>query len=295
MALDTPSPAIAVEKAITDDSSYVDWPAIIAGAVLATAISVVLLTFGSAIGLSMTSPIGGEGVSLFWVAIITAAWVVWVQLSAFMAGGYVTGRLRRRKLDATEHESDVRDGAHGLLVWGTGVVFTAVLALGGFAGAVGAITSAAGNAAGAAVAAADGASDTDPFGYAVDVLFRANQPAPADTDDARAEAGRIVAQSVMTGTFTAEDRAYLAALAASRTGISQEEAEARVDAFVAQAEAVEAEARETANQARIIGVLAAFLTAAALAASAAGAYFAAGAGGNHRDKNTVIPGFGRFV
>lgn len=294
MAVETP-PSVAAEKALIDDTSYVDWPAIFGGAVLAIAISVVMLTFGSAIGLSMTSPMGGEGAPLLWVAIASAIWVIWVQLSAFMAGGYVTGRLRRRKLDATEHESDVRDGAHGLLVWATGVVVMAALALGGFAGAVGALTGAAGNAVGVAAAAVDADGDADPFGYGIDVLFRSGQPAPADTEEARAEAGRIVAQSIADGQFTADDRAYLAALASSRTGISQEEAEARVDAFVAQAEATQAQIVEAADQARIVGVLAAFLTAAALAASAAGAYFAAGMGGNHRDKNTVFPAIRRFV
>ncbi len=34
----------------TDDRSYVDWPAIVAGIALASAISIVLLAFGSAVG-----------------------------------------------------------------------------------------------------------------------------------------------------------------------------------------------------------------------------------------------------
>ncbi len=41
--------------------SYVDWAAIFAGAVLATAIS--LTTLGSGIGLSLASPFHGEGIS----------------------------------------------------------------------------------------------------------------------------------------------------------------------------------------------------------------------------------------
>lgn len=36
--------------------SFVDWSAVIAGGVLAAAIAFVLLTFGTAIGLSLTSP-----------------------------------------------------------------------------------------------------------------------------------------------------------------------------------------------------------------------------------------------
>ena len=43
--------------------SIVDWAAIIAGGLLATAISFILITFGSAIGLSLTSPYEGSGFS----------------------------------------------------------------------------------------------------------------------------------------------------------------------------------------------------------------------------------------
>src|SRR5690606_5239003 len=103
----------------------------IAGAVLASAVSLLFLTFGSAIGLTLTDAFGRSDSPLFWAAIAIALWIVWVQVSAFLAGGYVTGRLRRRHLTATEHESDVRDGLHGLLVWATGLVITALLALGG--------------------------------------------------------------------------------------------------------------------------------------------------------------------
>ena len=49
------------------DASYVDWPAIFAGTALAVALSFVLLTFGSAIGLSVASFEPGEGVSLRWI------------------------------------------------------------------------------------------------------------------------------------------------------------------------------------------------------------------------------------
>ena len=105
-----------------------DWPAIIAGAVLATAISFVLITFGSAIGLSMSSAEPGSGVSLSWLAIVAGLWLLWVQISSFLAGGYLTGRLRRRHGDATEHELDIRDGSHGLVMWALGLLVGAMIA-----------------------------------------------------------------------------------------------------------------------------------------------------------------------
>ncbi|MDQ6437313.1 hypothetical protein RB623_24945 [Mesorhizobium sp. LHD-90] len=108
------NPATATTGIVADDRSYVDWPAILAGTLLATAVSFVLLTFGSALGLSLTSAYEGEGLSVMGYAIAAALWLLWVQISSFFAGGYLTGRLRRRFGDATEQESDLRDGAHGL-------------------------------------------------------------------------------------------------------------------------------------------------------------------------------------
>jgi len=125
-----------------DESSYVDWPAIFAGTVLATAISFVLLTFGSALGLSLTSAYSGRGMSLAGFAIAAALWLLWVQISSFTAGGYLTGRLRRRKHDATEEESDIRDGSHGLVVWAVGILLGAMIALSGISSAVSTATSA---------------------------------------------------------------------------------------------------------------------------------------------------------
>ncbi len=52
-------------------------------------------------------------------------------------------------------------------------------------------------------------------------------------------------------------------------------------------------ARETADQARRITMLTAFLAAAALVVSAAAAYFGGTLGGNHRDKQTVVVGWYR--
>ena len=89
--------------------SYVDWGAVIAGAVVAAALSLVLLTFGSALGLGLTSLEPGEGVSPLWLAIAAAIWLLWVQVSSFMAGGYLAGRLRRPIGDAEPDEVDLRE------------------------------------------------------------------------------------------------------------------------------------------------------------------------------------------
>jgi hypothetical protein len=329
-----------------DTSSYIDWPAIIAGIILASAISLVLLTFGSAIGLSFTDFNAPDTVSPIWIAIAAASWLLWVLISSFMAGAYLTGRMRRRHHDASEEESDIRDGAHGLLVWAGSLVIGGILAAGG----IGSLLNAAGSAAATATTAAsnvaggaaEGAADAmDPNAYFVDALFRSPAPggaaapaadapagdAPAATDTpaapatdtaappatttsaapaapattaaapatpagdpeaVRGEAGRIFAQGAVTGEVSADDRAYLGQMVAQNTGMTQEEATARVDQVMTQMDQAREEAAAAADDARRVGIIAAFLTAAALLAAAAAAFWAAQKGGNHRDNNTYF-------
>lgn len=116
-------------------NSRVDWGAILAGAVLTTAVALILLAFGAGLGLSVTSPYEGEGMRPALFALGAGLWLLWVNLVSFTIGGYVTARLRARQPDATEHEVDVRDGLHGLLTWGVAVIAAAVIAAAGIGGA----------------------------------------------------------------------------------------------------------------------------------------------------------------
>ncbi|MBE7733392.1 hypothetical protein [Devosia faecipullorum] len=290
MTIETSSGIAVVEKVATgrDETSYVDWPAIFAGIVFASAVSLVLISFGSAIGLNFVGFEAREGAPAFLVAIGAASWFLWVQISSFMAGGYLTGRLRRRHFDASEDESDMRDGAHGLLVWGGALVIGAILALSG----VGALANATGQAISTATIAAsnmaeDSVSATDPNAYFIDTLFRANTP--VDPGIARDEAGRIFAQAAFTdGTISSEDRTYLANVVAANTGLTPEEAQARVNMVEANVEAARQDAIEAARIARNTAIIAAFLIAASSLVSAIGAYWAAQKGGNHRDRNTAF-------
>ena len=101
-------------------TSYVEWSSVIAGTVLAAAISFIFLQFGSGLGLAASKEWAGEPDKVRWTLILTGLWLIWVQVSASLAGGYVAGRMRRPLADATPHESEIRDGLHGLLVWASG-------------------------------------------------------------------------------------------------------------------------------------------------------------------------------
>jgi hypothetical protein len=115
--------------------SNTEWGPIFAGAVLATATGLVLLTFGAALGLSVTSAYDNGGLSPTAYAIAAGLYLLWVQLTSFYIGGYVAARLRARSADASEHEVDVRDGLHGFLVWSVGVIAAAVISFAGIGGA----------------------------------------------------------------------------------------------------------------------------------------------------------------
>lgn len=297
MTIDAPTGVVVTNSVDNnrDQSSYVDWPATIAGIILASAISVVLISFGSAVGLNFLDFGYGDGPNPIFVGIAAATWFLWVQVSSFMAGGYLTGRLRRRYFDASEDESDLRDGAHGLLVWAGAVILGTAIAVGGIGAAANAVGSAAATVTTAASNVAEGAADAvDPNAYFIDTMFRSTQP--VDAAAAREEAGRIFAQAALgDGTVAEVDRTYLASVVAANTGIPPEEAQARVDAAIAGIEQARQQALEAARIARNTAIIGAFLIAASLLVSAIGAFWAAQKGGNHRDENTVLTGvFRRF-
>lgn len=276
--------------AVDTGRSYIDWPAILAGVVVASAISFILLTFGSAIGLTMTSAQEGQSSSVLWISVIGGLWILWVQVTASLCGGYLTGRMRRRVGDASESESDLRDGSNGLVMWGLATIVAAGIAWSGVTGAVHVV----GQAAGAVGAAAGQAADAlDPSALLLDRTLRGRPDAPAVTDADRQSIGRILLSAATGEEIDATDRDYLVSVVASRTGLPPEEATTRVNQLFEQAQAVEAQAHEAAERTRRASVVAAFLTAAALVIGAAAAYYAATLGGNHRDRQIVLEGWYR--
>ena len=245
---------------------YVDWGAIAAGVFISLAVSSVFLAFGSAIGLSVTSFHPSASAPVVGIVIAAGLWLLWVQISSFIGGGYVAGRMRRRIGDAKAHEVEMRDGAHGLIVWAVNIVIGAALAtwlaLAGVSGAIGTASNA-------------GAMD-----YYTDKLMRSDAVAgttavSADTQY-NAQIGRILATNIAARTFDATDKAYVVREISSRTGLAEADAQKRLDDTVATLKA-------QAETARRYAVLFAFLTAASLLISGLAAWWAATAGGKHRD------------
>jgi hypothetical protein len=300
MTVTTSSSPTAVIATEGPASGYIEWGPLFLGAIGATAISVVLLTFGAALGLSVVSPYAFAGISAKGLAVLAGTYTALVLVASFAAGGYLAGRLRTPWASADTVESHFRDGAHGFGVWALGVLLGAALAVSG-AGAIlktavhtsGAVAAGVSPAAGAAL---DRLSTT-PTDYAVDRLLAAAPagavPVPAaPRSDLAAPIARAFAANLHNPQLDARDRATLVQLVVQRTGMAQADAEKRVDEAFTELKAAEQKARDAAEHARKAALIAAFLAAATLAIGCAAACAGAEVGARHRDQRTLVALFG---
>jgi hypothetical protein len=276
--------------------SAVSWGAIFAGAAAAAALALILLLLGTGLGLSSISPWAQEGASAKALGVGTAVWVIFMQLAASALGGYMAGRLRTRWVGLHTDEVAFRDTAHGFLAWAVSMLLTAALLTSAVSAIVsggvqagaqiagGAASAAAG---GAASAAADAARSADggPMGYLFDSLFRGPKgpKGPSSPEQATAEVARIFANAAGTGKLPDEDARYAAQVVAQRSGVSQQEAEKRVNETFNQIQTKKKEAREVADTARKASAAAALFLFITLLIGAFVASYAAIIGGRQRD------------
>ena len=238
-------------------TSGVSWGAVFAGATAAAALSLILLMLGLGLGLSSISP---WSYSASTIGKSTIAWIIFIQLAASGAGGYLSGRLRIKW--ATVHTDEVyfRDTAHGLLAWAVASLIMVTLLAGGTKAILsGAIDAGTGAAIAAAPAIADAATNAKPsatdannhaLNYFSDMLLRAEQTvANANNSDVHNEINAIFVSNLRAGSLDPQDRHYLAGLIVKRTGMTQSDADHRVDEVYARLSKSIADAKETAKQA----------------------------------------------
>lgn len=289
VAIVTPSLAAEGEAA-----SGVSWSAVIAGAVVSAAFSLALIAVGAGIGLISVSPWSTNNPSVTTFGVLAGAWLIAVQLFSCGVGGYFAGRMRGRWFGAHGDEVYFRDTAHGLLVWGLGAIISAGLLASataslatGAAHAVGAVAQTVGQAAAPAAARA-----IDPTAYYSDMLLRSDHPAAGDAQNAQPEMQRILARAVSSGDLPAADKTYVAGVVASRTGLSQADAEKRVTDVFDQAKAAAAQAADkakaAADAARKTGAAVALWAFIALLVGAFSAAFMATVGGATRDEALIV-------
>jgi acyl-CoA reductase-like NAD-dependent aldehyde dehydrogenase len=105
--------------------------------------------------------------------------------------------------------------------------------------------------------------------YDIDTLFRSARAEANASANSSTEARRILAHALAVGQMSAADRDYLAELIASRTGLSQQESERRVDAVLLQVRQAADEARKASASASIYLALSMLLGALIAGAAAA--------------------------
>jgi hypothetical protein len=252
------------------NSSGVSWGAVIGGAFVAAALSLIMLALGAGFGLSAVSPWSNVGASAATVGAMAIIWLILTEAVASAMGGYLAGRLRTKWRAIHTDEVHFRDTANGFLVWAVAVVMTVAFLATAAASMVGATAPATGEAATSAGGAGGEA-------YFIDRLFRSDHAATADNDFAvRSEAAQIFAHALLNNETSPADTAYLAQLVAAKTGLSPNDAQKRVTDTLA-------EAREAADDARKATAHLLLWIFLALLIGAFCASYAATIGGRQRD------------
>lgn len=299
-----------------DGHSAVSWKSILAGATASAAITLVLVAFGAGVGFSVVSPWSDQGVSATTFTISAGIYLIVIAMLSSTIGGYIAGRLRSQWSTVNENERYFRDSAHGFVTWALATVVTAAVlgsATTAIIGATGAGLAAGGPAAArsamsdgyidsllrpspsrAGAAAAPSAAQTNQQATETATSPVANSQtasnlqggtitAPAQQGSVnRDEIGRILATGIgRTGTVTDADKSYLASVIAQRTGLTQQEAEARINQTITQAKAAADAARKSARNFS-------FWMAFAMLAGALSAALAAIEGGSLRNREWYL-------
>lgn len=253
---------------VADATSAASWGAIIAGAAVALAITVLLVLLGAGFGLAAISPWPGASAGATTIGAAAVIWLIVTQWIAALFGGYITGRLRTKWVGAHTDEVFFRDTAHGFVAWAVATVVGAAFIASGLTAALngGASTT-------LTHAGAQGSSL-----YFVDSLFRTHgRPNNRPDDAVRQEATRIVIADTADPSRAQADRPYLTELVAAETGLAPAAASARVDAVME-------DVRKSADAARRNGARLAIATAIAMLIGAFIASAAAAIGGRLRDE-----------
>ena len=278
--------AVVVETHPVPTRSTVSWPAIVAGGVVAAALTLMLLALGAGLGFSVVSPWSGPpDISTAAAATVGGVYMAVTAVMSSAVGGYITGRLRTGWAQAPLDEVHFRDTAHGVVCWAFATVMGAALL-------ASAATIVSGGAASRANPSAD-QSTTDPTAAVLDRLFRRDYGAllggtgqraagvfagGRDLANDREVARRLLLTFDQRGRteLAGEDRQYLAQMVAARTGLEPGAAEQRVAA-------VEADMKAKLDAARQAAAHLSFWLVASLLMGAVAAGLTAAEGGAARD------------
>jgi hypothetical protein len=274
--------ALAGDPVVVPGKSAVSWPAIIAGAFVATSVSLILLVLGSGLGITSILTSADHGNWGMTIVATTAIWLIVTQWISAGLGGYIAGRLRTRWHGTHTHEVFFRDTAHGLVTWAVATVVLALLVGASLPSMI---------AVGLQTASRKSSTDVQSMvsspaflgaPYGIDKLFRSTNPAGGqEASDAKAEADHILKNALAAGSLPDADRTYLAGLIAAKSGIPASDAQVRINDWLAQSMEADAKMKVEAAASRE----AAIYTALSLLIGAFIASVAAALGGRLRDEH----------
>lgn len=290
-----PTAPIMVDAPVESSSSATSWGPVIAGAFVATVITLVLMLVGAGLGLTLVSPFPSESSSATTLSVYAAVWLVIVQWVSSGVGGYMAGRLRTKWVGVHTDEVFFRDTTHGFLSWAVATVVVAMFLSSTVSSiATGTARTVAQAATATTAAAAENLPDLS-TSYFTDALLRpadprtaANTTAAGGNEATAAELSRILMRSAANGEFSATDRTYVEQLIAARTGLSEADAKARVDTVLKEIEDAKVAAQEAADTARKTAATTALLGALSLFIGAFIACAAAALGGRQRDDDEAV-------
>ncbi|ONG54943.1 hypothetical protein BKE38_09825 [Pseudoroseomonas deserti] len=237
------------------------WGAVLAGAAIAITTGLTLNLLGAAVGATLVDATARDTPGATSFGIGAAAWLLVSNLIGLGLGGYAAARL--------SGSPDRTDGAlHGLTVWATSILVSALLLgnlasgiahtavssasslLGGVAQGAGSVVSTAGEQAANRTSNQTLQSGAQALVDRVqNALSGGGDPASMTPDQRKAEMARLAAKRVSDGSLTAPDRERLTALVAAEYGISPQEAQQRIQQAEQQVQQATQEAEQRARAA----------------------------------------------
>lgn len=282
----------------------ISWGAVFAGAAIAVVVGAGLNILGAGVGANMVDAAARDTPDASSFGIGAGIWMLVSHLIGLGFGAYAAARL--------SGTADRTDGIlHGLAMWATATLLAGFLlgstvsglvssATSGLSSVLGSTAQGIGNVAGAAAGEAADRTDTgtlqsvtqSAIDRARNALTASNaDPASMDSDQRKAEIGRLAGERITGSELSQQDRDRLVALVAAEGGMTQDEARARIEQVEQQAQQTlqqaEEQARQAADTAATAAATAAYWVFALLVLGAIVAVIGARAG----TRGVVAPGY----
>ena len=228
--------------------SRISWGAVLAGAVVAVATTILLSLLGAAIGAGSIRPLDTTSTELAHYGTGAGIWEI-INLALSMAfGGYVAARL-------SGTHSHLDGELHGLTMWGVATLLGSVLLAHALSGMIGMVGQGASSVVDRAVGEAGaifgaGAVDrTAVIDRLEQSLSNSGDPTTMNREQIGAELATLIRTRLVNGSLSDSDHNRLVALVAAQFGVTNEEAARRVTRLEGDVRTTLAQAEQRADAA----------------------------------------------